>query len=234
MTRVAIMQPTYMPWCGYFALMQAVDIFIVLDSVQFARRSWQQRNQIKTPRGPQWLTVPVVSKGLRAQVICETEIDMTSKFPAIHSQTIRGNYAKTASFSDLGDNFFACIQRPNKFLADLNINIIEHCRELLDITTPLLRSSRMKGAGSKAHLLAALCEEVGGTEYISVAGSKSYLDESDAFNEIGIPVRYFNYCHPTYLQLFGDFVPYMSIIDMLFNCGETSVSLIKSGVEISS
>ena len=75
MTRVAIMQPTYLPWSGYFGLMQSVDVFVLLDSVQFARRSWQQRNQIKTANGAQWLTVPVQSKGKRDQLICEVELD---------------------------------------------------------------------------------------------------------------------------------------------------------------
>jgi hypothetical protein len=233
MTRVAIMQPTYLPWSGYFGLMQAVDIFIILDSVQFAKRSWQQRNQIKTAKGAQWLTVPVASKGKREQIICKTELDSAGNFASTHRKTIETNYGKAASFKDLGPGLLACIEQPQALLADLNIGIIEHCCVLLGIATPLLRSSRMRGSGAKADLLASLCKEVGATEYISVPGSRDYLNESSAFEEIGVPVRYFNYRHPEYPQLFGDFLPYMSVIDMLFNCGDRSADLIRSGVEVS-
>jgi len=231
MTRVAIMQPTYLPWCGYFGLMQAVDIFIFLDSVQFAKRSWQQRNQIKTAKGAQWLTVPVASKGKREQLICEAELDDSSNFASTHRKSIESSYAKAPWFKSLGSALLACIEG-QKLLADLNIDIIDHCRTLLDIETPLLRSSRMQGRGAKANLLASLCKQVGATEYISVPGSKDYLDESSAFEDIGVPVRYFNYRHPEYPQLFGDFLPYMSVIDMLFNCGDQSADLVRSGVEV--
>ena len=89
MNRVAIMQPTYLPWCGYFALMQAVDTFILLDSVQFAKRSWQQRNQIKTANGAKWLTVPVISKGKRQQLICEAELDDSRNFASTHRKVLK-------------------------------------------------------------------------------------------------------------------------------------------------
>lgn len=233
MTRVAIMQPTYLPWSGYFGLMQAVDVFVFLDSVQFARRSWQQRNQIKTARGAQWLTVPVTSKGKREQLISEVEVDGSSNFSATHRKTIEANYAKAACFLEFGPGLLDRIERPHTLLADLNIDIIEYCRSLLGIETPLLRSSEMKGSGAKADLLASLCKEVGATEYVSVLGSKDYLDESSAFADIGVPVRYFNYHHPEHPQLFGDFLPYMSVIDMLFNCGAHSAGLIRNASEVS-
>lgn len=233
MTRVAIMQPTYLPWCGYFGLMQAVDIFIFLDSVQFARRSWQQRNQIKTPQGAQWLTVPVASKGKREQLICEAELDRTSNFASTHRKTIESNYAKASCYKDLAPALLARIEQPQTFLAELNIGIIEHCCAVLGITTPVMRSSRMQGSGTKADLLASLCKEVGATEYISAPGSKDYLEKSSAFEDIHVPVRYFNYRHLEHPQLFGDFLPYMSIIDMLFNCGDRSADLIRSGIKVS-
>lgn len=234
MTRVAVMQPTYLPWSGYFGLMQAVDVFIFLDSVQFAKRSWQQRNQIKTSKGAQWLTVPVRNKGKREQLIYEAEIDSTSNFVRTHRKTIESNYAKAPSFKDLGPELLACIEQEQTLLADLNIGIIEHCRALLGIDTPLIRSSRLTGRGTKADLLASLCKEVGATEYISVLGSKDYLEESSAFEEIDVPVRYFNFRHPEYPQLFGDFLPYMSVIDMLLNCGERSADLVRNGIEVGS
>lgn len=233
MTRVAIMQPTYLPWCGYFGLMQAVDAFVFLDSVQFARRSWQQRNQIKSSQGAQWLTVPVVKKGKREQLICETEIDLTSNFAATHRKTIEANYRKAPFFNELSSSLLDCIDKPQSQLADMNIEIIKHCRNVLGIKTPLFRSSQMSGIGAKADLLASLCKELGATEYISAPGSREYLDQSSAFEEIGVPVRYLHYRHPEYPQLFGDFLPYMSVIDILFNCGDRSAELIDRGIEVS-
>ena len=211
--------------------MQAVDIFIFLDSVQFAKRSWQQRNQIKTAKGAQWLTAPVASKGKRNQLICETKLDDSSNFASKHRKSIENNYAKAPWFKDLGPDLLARFEG-QMLLADLNIGIIEHCHNLLGIKATVLRSSLMQSKGPKAELLASLCKEVGATEYISVPGSKCYLDECSVFEDIGVPVSYFNYRHPEYPQLFGDFLPYMSVIDMLFNCGEQSADLIRSGIEV--
>lgn len=211
--------------------MQYVDIFIFLDSVQFAKRSWQQRNQIKTLQGAQWLTAPVASKGKRGQMICEVELDNSSNFVSNHRKSIESNYAKAPYFKDIGSALLDRI-KGQMLLADLNIGIIEHCLNLLGIETNMLRSSLMQSRGAKADLLASLCKEVGATEYISVPGSKNYLDESSAFEDIGVPVHYFNFHHPEYPQLFGDFLPYMSVIDILFNCGDQSADLISSGIKV--
>jgi len=211
--------------------MQYVDIFIFLDSVQFAKRSWQQRNQIKTPQGAQWLTVPVASKGKRGQLISETQLDYSTNFVITHRKTIESNYAKAPWFKDFEPLLWSRLEG-QQLLGDLNIGIIEQCRNLLGINTSVLRSSLMQGGGAKADLLASLCKEVGATEYISVPGSKNYLDESSAFEDIGVPVHYFNYRHPEYPQLFGNFLSHMSVIDMLFNCGEQSSDLIRSGIKV--
>ena len=233
MTRVAIMQPTYLPWCGYFGLMQSVDLFILLDSVQFAKRSWQQRNQIKAPTGPIWLTVPTVTKGRRDQKISDVEIDATDPHARRHVKSIVGNYSKAGCFDEFSPSLISQIEWPESRLADLNIRLIEYCREIFGIGTPLMRSSEMKSSGVRAELLANLCEEVGANEYISPPGSKDYLLESPAFGRAGIPVRYFNFIHPTYRQPFGDFLPNMSVIDLLLNCGDESASIIRSGNQIS-
>ena len=234
MTRVAIMQPTYLPWSGYFGLMRSVDLFIFLDSVQFARRSWQQRNQIKTANGAQWLTVPVVSKGKREQRIDEVMIEPTAGFEVAHRRAIEHNYRKTPHFEAVADEVLAPLGEQAAALVDLNIALIAGIAERLGITTPVVRSSAMGGEGAKADLLASLCRGVGATEYVSPPGSQDYLDESDAFFKAGIPVRYFRYAHPEYPQMFGEFLPYMSCIDMMFNCGEESLSLIEGGCEVSS
>lgn len=229
--RVAIMQPTYLPWSGYFGLMRSVDLFIFLDSVQFAHRSWQQRNQIKTANGAQWLTVPVVSKGRRDQRIDHVEIDVTARFKAKHLATIEQNYRKAAYYQQASE-ILSPLRDSCEILADLNICLIKKISAQLGISTPMLRSSKLNGDGAKANFLASLCREVGATEYISPPGSWDYLNDSNAFSQVGIPISYFNYEHPEYPQLFGSFLPYMSIIDMMFNCGQASLSFIEAGCRI--
>jgi len=226
------MQPTYLPWSGYFGLMQSVDVFVLLDSVQFARRSWQQRNQIKTANGAQWLSVPVQSKGKREQLICEVELDKSSGFAATHRRSIEMSYAKTPHFKQYADTLLPLLDNGSPMLADLTIGLILQMKAQLGITTRVLRSSELDGSGAKADLLASLCKQIGAATYVSPPGSKDYLDESDAFENIGVPVQYFEFTHPEYPQPFGDFLPYMSIIDMLFNCGERSPELIQGASEV--
>jgi hypothetical protein len=232
MTRVAIMQPTYLPWSGYFGLMQSVDVFVLLDSVQFARRSWQQRNQIKTANGAQWLSVPVLSKGKRDQLICEVELDKSSGFAATHRRSIEMSYAKTPHFKQYADTLLHLLDNSSLLLADMTIALILQLKAQLGIETRVMRASELDGSGTKADLLVSLCKQIGATAYLSPPGSKDYLDESDAFEKIGVPVQYYEFKHPEYPQPFGKFLPYMSIIDMLFNCGERSSALIQGASEV--
>ncbi len=232
MKRIAIMQPTYLPWCGYFGLMQSVDLFIFLDTVQFARRSWQQRNQIKTANGPQWLTVPVQTKGKRDQAIMGVEIEPSTDFVSVHRKSIEINYRKAPFFDDLAPRVLSTLQMPRTNLCELNIDMILCMKELLNISTPVARASSFECEGTKADLLAALCQESEGTEYLSPPGSRPYLEASDAFENLGIPIRYFGFNHPEYPQLYREFLSHMSGIDILFNCAENGQSLIASACEI--
>lgn len=229
---MAIMQPTYLPWSGYFGLMQSVDVFVLLDSVQFVRRSWQQRNQIKTANGAQWLSVPVQSKGKRDRLICEVALDKSSGFAATHRRCIEMSYAKSPHFKQYAATLLPLIDNSSPLLADLTIGLILQLKAQLGIKTRVLRSSELDGSGTKADLLASLCKQIGATAYVSPPGSKEYLDESDAFDQVGVPVQYFEFKHPEYPQPFGEFLPSMSIIDMLFNCGERSPELIRGASEV--
>ncbi|WP_419902612.1 WbqC family protein [Kiloniella sp.] len=234
MKRIAIMQPTYLPWIGYFGLMQSVDTFVLLDSVQFAKRSWQQRNQIKTANGAQWLSVPVMSKGKRDQKICEVELDLGPKSFTNHRQVIEHSYRKAPNFDVMGQPILELYNKSYNRLVDLNIDLIQCIKDLLNINTPVVRSSEIHGEGVKADLLLSLCQGLEATEYVSPPGSKSYLNETDVFLRADLPVRYFNFNHPVYPQMYGDFLPYMSCIDLLFNCGDKGFGLITEGCEISS
>jgi len=228
MNKVAIMQPTYLPWSGYFGLINSVDTFVFLDSVQFAKRSWQQRNQIKSQNGPQWLTVPVLTKGKRDQLIMDAIINNEDNFRNKHIKSIESNYSKSNFFKTEAKPLFEKIKCNYKTLSLQNMELINYLCERLSIKTTLLKSSDLNYFGSKSDLLASICLEVNASEYISPPGSKIYLDFSNAFSKINIPVRYFEYSHPVYNQLWGEFIPNMSIIDMLFNCGDESINLIKT------
>ena len=225
--KVAIMQPTYLPWIGYFALMESVDIFIILDSVQFSKRSWQQRNQIKTESGPKWLTVPVISKGRREQLITDVEIDRSGKFPNNHINMIRQSYRSAPYFEKYSEELFKLLRENTKPLSILTIQLILLFRKILNINTEIRYSSEFTTTGSKDELLAELCHHVGATEYISPPGSRGYLNASNFFIERDITVNYSKFNHPQYKQLYGDFLPFMSVVDLLFNYGIDSLPMIK-------
>ena len=227
--RIAIMQPTYLPWVGYFGMIEQVDSFIIFDSGQFSRRSWQQRNQIKTANGPMWLTVPISSKGKRGQLINEVEIDTTRNFHTAHIASLENNYRKSPYFSEYSPELFSLLEKGHVHLSELTAELIVYFCKVFGITTSIKYSSKMVNAGTKADLLAMLCEQVNATEYISAPGSREYLEQSDAFDKRGIPIKYNEYVHPVYPQLFGDFNPYMSIVDLLFNVGSDSQSIIRKG-----
>ncbi len=225
--RVAIMQPTYLSWIGYFSLMEKVDIFVFLDSVQFERRSWQQRNRIKSANGIQTLTVPVLKKGRRDQKIHDVEIDPGSRFRQEHKNAIHSSYATAPYYERYSKGLFEVLQAGHTHLAELNIDLINFLGGELKIGTDLYRSSEMDAIGSKADLLADICYQLEADEYLSPMGSKAYMDSSSAFSDLGIHVSYHDYQHPCYLQLHGSFEPYMSVIDLLFNEGENSRSILR-------
>lgn len=223
------MQPTYLPWSGYFGLLNSVDLFVFLDSVQFDRRSWQQRNQIKTANGSQWLTVPVISKGKRDQKINEVEIDLKSRFYLKHQKSIILNYKKSPFFNIVSDDIFEVLNKKIDNMALLNIELIKALNNLIGIKTKTISSSDLNSFGVKSELLASICSEVGAKEYISPPGSKKYLEKSDSFKKIGVDVKYFSFNHPIYSQNFDFFLENMSVIDLLMNCGNESIELIEEG-----
>jgi hypothetical protein len=234
MKRVAIMQPTYLPWIGYFGLMHTVDTFILLDSVQFAKRSWQQRNQIKTANGPKWLSVPIMVKGLQDQRICDAKIVTGDSFAEKHIRALEYNYSKAQYFSHYGQALRDIYKKSHTQLVDLNCDLIDFFKNALSINTEILKASELINIGSKADLLMHLCQQVNATDYISPPGSREYLDASAAFEDAGINVTYFEFNHPSYPQMYGDFAPFMSCADLLLNCGPDSLSIIESGMETQS
>ena len=223
------MQPTYLPWLGYFDLVDRSDIFVFLDSVQFDKRSWQQRNRIKEPNGELMLTVPVLTKGKFDQKICDVVIDRSQKIEKKHFNSIRVNYKRSKYFETYIEELENIYNKKIDKLSDLNTTLIRWLSSKLGVNTKFVYSSKLDASGSKTELLVNICKKVGADHYISPAGSKGYIDQNNLFVKSGIKLLYQNYNHPTYNQLHGDFIPYMSVIDLLFNEGDKSLEVIKSG-----
>ncbi len=230
-SEIAIMQPTYLPWIGYLAMIDRVDRFVYLDSVQFAKRSWQQRNRIKTPQGELMLSVPVLSKGKRDQTIAQAQVDWDSGFAAKYTRSIESAYRSAPHFAEYFEPLRTVLTSSAPSLADYTIGLIDFLCERFGIETPRERSSDLKSTGQKADLLAAICTELKANRYLSAPGSREYIEESDAFGQAGVAVNYHEYEHPVYPQGADDFLPYMAAIDLLFHCGgEAGLQIIRQGV----
>jgi len=222
MKKIAILQSNYIPWKGYFDLIAAADEFILYDDMQFTRRDWRNRNQVKTPQGLAWLTVPVRVKGKYHQAIRETEIEGRD-WASSHWKSLVLNYRKAACFDEI-----AAILEPiylnstHGFLSPLNRAIIEVICGYLGIKTSITNSWDYNLIEGKSDRLADLCLQAGGTEYISGPAAKNYIDE-DVFSERGLKLTWFDYQgYREYPQLWGEFVHTVSILDLLFNCGKES------------
>jgi hypothetical protein len=234
MTSVAIMQPTYLPWLGYFALMAQVDTFVFLDSVQFDKRSWQQRNKIKTLNGATWLSTPVLTKGGYTQNISDVLIDPNGKYPNNHIKTIESAYGKAPFFKQYSDELFSIMTMGHENLASLTIETTKYLAECFSIKVKYQKSSDIEVNGKKAELLARICKKINADTYISPIGSSSYIEASDAFLEQGIEVLYNDYFHPEYSQLHNkEFISHLSGIDLLFNIGPESRKILASGFHLS-
>lgn len=222
MKRVAIVQSNYVPWKGYFDMIAAVDEFILYDDVQYTRRDWRNRNRIKTPHGLEWLTVPVQVKGRYLQAVRETRIDGTA-WARAHWEALRHNYARAGHFAQIAP-VLEPVYREGRhgLLSDLNRELIEIVCGLLGIRTAITRSSDYVLADGRTDRLAGLCAQAGASEYVSGPSARAYLDEA-AFAAHGVTVRWFDYeGYPEYPQLWGEFVHGVSVLDLLFNCGEES------------
>ena len=176
MSKIAIMQPTFLPWLGYFAMINRVDTFVFLDSVQFNKRSWQQRNKIKTAQGAQWISVPVESKGLREQLIKDVIVAPDQRAIAKLVNSIRHSYAKASAFQDHCGQIFEVLETERN-LCELNIKIISVLLDTLGIKTKLYRSSEFGFNSHKDALLVDICNHLGFKHYFSAPGSSDYIEE---------------------------------------------------------
>lgn len=227
MKKVAILQSNYIPWKGYFDMIAAVDEFILFDDMQYTRRDWRNRNQIKTPQGAQWLTVPVLVKGKYHQKIRETEIDGT-EWGATHWKALVQNYKRSPHFETIAA-WLEPIYLSEQFthISALNRRLIEQICVFLGITTKITNSWDYTLAEGKTERLAELCRQSGATEYVSGPSAKDYVDEQ-LFAELDIKLTWFDYVgYPEYPQQWGEFIHGVTILDLLFNCGSESAKYMR-------
>lgn len=226
--KAAIVQPMYLPWMGYFGMIDQTDLFVYYDDVQFVRRSWQRRNKIKVPKGDfTWLTVPVEKDF--GQNINDVKIRSDLDWQKEHWKSIKHSYQSTDHFEEYRGGLEEIYSEEWDSLLNLNITIIDFIKEELGLTdVEFAYSSDLPTNGSKTDRLITLLNKIGADEYISGPGAKDYIDESK-FEREGIDLYWHHFDHPTYQQPHGEFVSHLSVIDLLFSTGERSMSLIREG-----
>lgn len=217
---VVISQPTYLPWWGYFELIARSDTFVFLDQVQFIKRSWLSRNQLKDGNGqPFWLTVPVLSHE-RDTPIHAIRINHEQKWRHKHLRAIETSLARTPFFEPCYSAVRQWLETDYDYLADMNIAGIEMLCGLLSLPATFLRSSRLGITGKRSELLANICHALSATSYYSARGAQAYMEgEKEHFEAINVPVRFQDWEHPAYAQKGDNFVSHLSILDALCNIG---------------
>ena len=222
---VAVHQPQYLPWLGYFDKIDRADIFVLLDNVQFKKNEWQNRNRIKTANGWQWLTVPVMYK--YPQLINEVEINNKDKWRHRQRQAIISNYKKALYWSLLEEFFEEIFSSEWQYISQLNIHVVKRLAGLLGITTPIHVASELgEFPEDPDDRLIALTKHFDADIYLAGGGGKGYMD-MEKYTQSGVKVIFQEYKHPVYNQLFGDFKPFMSVVDLIYNHGEKSLEILK-------
>jgi hypothetical protein len=225
---IAVVQSNYIPWRGYFDLINSVDEFILYDDVQYTIRDWRNRNIIKTSSGPLWLTIPVRVKGKYLQKMKDTRISDPA-WGRKHWASIMHSYSRARYFpvqKELFEQLY--LQADDELLSHINYRFIVAICRLLGIRTTISWSMDYNLIGDKTERLVHLCQQARATGYLSGPAAKAYLNE-DLFRNEGIAVSYMDYSgYPEYGQLFPPFQSQVSIIDLIFNEGPDAIRYMKS------
>lgn len=225
MKRIAVVQSNYIPWKGYFDMIAAVDEFVLYDDVQFTKNDWRNRNRIKTPKGLEWLSIPVGDD--IGRLIRDVELP-DRRWRGKHWKTLEANYRRASCFEHTAA-WLEPIYRAAEIgqLSEINRILIESVCKALGITTPIRYSWDYRATGERQERLMTLCEQAGADVYVSGPAAKAYLDER-SFRERRIRLEWFDYSgYPVYPQLWGGFAHQVSILDLLFNCGAAAPQFMK-------
>lgn len=227
---VAICQSNYIPWKGYFDMINMADVFVLYDDMQYTRRDWRNRNKIMTPSGLQWLTIPVEIKGKYHQRVNETKVSDISWAPK-HWARIKQVYGKTKFFGvydAIFEDLYLKKLQNLEYLSDINHLIIKKICEVLDIETKIMNSKDFHLAEERSERLLGICRELGATSYLSGPAAKDYMDE-ELFERNGVGLSWMDYNnYPVYEQKYGEFEHGVTILDLLFNSGPSVKKFMKS------
>lgn len=218
---VVILQPSYIPWRGYFDQIRRADLFIFYDGIQYDKHGWRNRNQIKTVQGKQWLTIPVHSKGVTDGIpIKDVRIDWSKPWAKNHLKALTFSYAKAPHFASYAPWLASVYERHDECLADFTIWLtIEISRRLGIDHTRFMRSSEIPGIdGRKTDRLIQILKQVGATHYISGPSARDYV-EMEKFEAAGIPLEYMEYNYAPYPQLYPPYDPFVTVLDLMFMTG---------------
>ena len=219
---VVILQPSYIPWRGYFDQIRRADLFIFYDDVQYDKHGWRNRNQIKTAQGKKWLTIPVHSGGAtQGRCIKDVRIDWSKAWPQNHVRALTSSYNRTPYFKKYRPLMEEIFARRDECIAEFTIaTTVALSRELGIQHTQFMRSSDLDGVtGEKTDRLVQILRRVGATDYISGPSAQSYV-EPEKFSDAGISLEFMNYDYPEYPQLYPPYDPYVSVLDLLFMTGD--------------
>jgi hypothetical protein len=225
--KIAISQPTFLPWYGYFGLLDYVDEFIFLTDVQFEPRSWQQRNYIKLNNDKIFLTVPVLKKKKYEQKIFEVQINSEDNYIQKFIKTIEQSYRKSPYYKNYSNDIFDIILKNNESLIDLNINFIKYFCNILSINTKITNSTDLGLKNKKEDLIKEMCKIKKCNEYISTIGAKEYLGSKSFFEDTTIKIKYFTIDNFFYKQIGDKFIENLSILDVIFNEGPNTLNIIR-------
>lgn len=224
---VGIHQPHYLPWLRYFEKIDACDVFILLDTVQFTKNGWQNRNKIKTAQGDLVLTVPVHANS--DTTIAEVAIDTQRRWQRRHQRAIEQNYKRAPYFEWTMDTIDAFYLRPFESLAELNREMLWAWMDLLGIDTPIHVASELNVDGTATERLVNLVRAVGGDAYYSGAHALDVYLDAQVVTNAGIGLQLQQWTAPEYPQLHREFIPDLSILDLVMNVGPDALAVIRSG-----
>ncbi|MFC3160368.1 WbqC-like protein family protein [Chryseobacterium arachidis] len=227
MNKILILQSNYIPWKGYFDLINASDVFVVYDDMQYTKGDWRNRNMIKTDKGLKWLTIPVEKISLH-QKINETKV-VSNKWNLAHWETLKQNYKGAKCFAEVKDFVQSLyVNATQEYLTDVNIYFLDKLCDFLDIDFNIRSSKEFNLVEDRTQRLVDICKNLNGNEYISGPAARVYMNE-DLFKEADINVHFFDYSgYPEYAQLHSPFEHGVTILDLIFNEGANAKNFLKT------
>ena len=222
---IAIHQPHFLPWLGYLDKIDRADLFVVLDSVQFKKNEWQNRNKVRTSQGWQWLTVPVRHKF--GQALNQVDINQDAEWRGKHVRAVQLHYGRAPYLDQYFDGLREIYQCSWERLADLNLAVIRWLLKAFGISTPIQLASEMHLRQEPTDRLIDICRTVGATHYLAGAGAHAYMDVV-RFQESGVKLEVQEFKHPVYRQCYEPFLPGMAALDVLLTCGGEALQILRS------